>query len=79
MDEYIEYIAKLSGFLRWLTIHVLDEEDWDENSDAYGELICRRLEKLGYIKYKRGYYEEDVDFQLTKKLLDKELLNKYCD
>ena len=45
-----------SKFLLWLLDKVLDEEDWDLNSGAYGELICRRLEKLGLLEVKDGYY-----------------------
>ena len=45
-----------SEFLLWLLDKVLDEEDWDLNSGAYGELICRRLEKLGLLEVKDGYY-----------------------
>ena len=45
-----------SEFLLWLLDKVLDEEDWDLNSGAYGELICRRLKELGLLEVKDGYY-----------------------
>ena len=47
----------LDRFMRWLTRHALDEEDWKENADAYGELICRRLEELGWIKVEDDTYK----------------------
>lgn len=42
-------------FASWLASAVL-EEDWDESSDFYKEVICRKLEKLGYLKVKDNKY-----------------------
>jgi hypothetical protein len=36
-------------FASWLASAVL-EEDWDEASDYYAEVICRKLTKLGHLK-----------------------------
>lgn len=34
----------------------MDEESWRENADANGEIICRKLKKLGVLDTKDGYY-----------------------
>lgn len=43
-------------FLMWLVEVVLDEEDWELNAVAYGEIIARKLKKLGLLEPKDGYY-----------------------
>ena len=45
-----ENIFVLKNFIYWLRETVLDEEDWNLNADAYGEIICRKLKKLGYLE-----------------------------
>jgi len=37
-------------FIEWLTEAVLDDEDWELNAVAYGEIICRKLVKLGVLE-----------------------------
>ena len=38
---------------------VLDEEDWRMNPDAYGELICCKLKKLGLLDVNsEGFYTD---------------------
>lgn len=69
-----------SEFLLWLMDKVLDEEDWDLNSGAYGELICRRLEKLGLLEVKDGYYTTFYYTDWTpvsEQLPDEEDYNEY--
>lgn len=44
-------------FASWLAFTVL-EEDWDESSDFYAEVICRKLEKLGHLKVVDNKYTE---------------------
>ena len=39
-----------TDFIKWLVDRVLDETIWEYNSVAYGEIICRKLEKLGVLE-----------------------------
>ncbi len=39
-----------TDFIEWLVDRVLDETIWEYNSVAYGEIICRKLEKLGVLE-----------------------------
>lgn len=39
-----------TDFIEWLVDRVLDETIWEYNSVAYGEIICRKLEKLGILE-----------------------------
>lgn len=36
--------------IEWLTEVVMDDEDWELNAVAYGEIICRKLVKLGVLE-----------------------------
>ena len=36
--------------IEWLTEVVMDDEDWELNAVAYGEIICRKLVKLGILE-----------------------------
>jgi len=39
-----------TDFVNWLTEVVMDEGNWELNAVAYGEIICRKLEKLGVLE-----------------------------
>ncbi len=43
-------------FIRWLTEIVMDDEMWELNAVGNGEIICRKLKKLGLLEVKDGYY-----------------------
>lgn len=47
-----------TDFVRWLMDEVMDEENWQLNAVANGEIICRKLKKLGLLDIKDGYYVE---------------------
>ena len=47
-----------TDFLMWLVDEVLDEENWELNAVANGEIICRKLKKLGLLESKDGYYRD---------------------
>ena len=49
-------ITDCTEFLLWLVDVVLDDEDWALNAVAYGEIIARKLKKLGLLETKDGYY-----------------------
>lgn len=39
-----------TDFINWLTEEVMYEEMWELNAVAYGEIICRKLEKIGVLE-----------------------------
>ena len=45
-----------TDFVRWLMDEVMDEENWQMNAVANGEIICRKLKKLGMLDVVDGYY-----------------------
>lgn len=45
-----------TDFVNWLLEEVMDEENWQMNAVANGEIICRKLKKLGLLEVKDGYY-----------------------
>ena len=45
-----------TDFVRWLMDEVMDEENWQLNAVANGEIICRKLKKLGLLDVVDGYY-----------------------
>lgn len=69
-------------FIHWLMEEVMDEDNWELNAVANGEIICRKLKKLGLLKVEDGYYVRtssiDVDCS-TCKHKDKGWDSKECD
>ena len=47
-----------TDFVNWLTEAVMDEENWELNAVAYGEIICRKLVKLGVLEATEKRYLE---------------------
>lgn len=45
-----------TDFIRWIRDKVMDEENWELNAVAYGEVIARKLKKLGAVISEGGYY-----------------------
>ena len=45
-----------TDFVRWLMDEVVDEENWQMNAVSNGEIICRKLKKLGMLDVVDGYY-----------------------
>ena len=43
-------------FLLWLLEEIMDEENWEMNAVADGEVIARKLKNLGLLEVKDGYY-----------------------
>lgn len=50
-----------TDFIRWLTETVMDDGMWELNAVAYGEVIARKLTKLGVLEVKDGYYIRHVE------------------
>ena len=48
-------------FVNWLMEEVLDDDNWALNAVALGEVICRKLKKLGLLEVKDGYYIRPSD------------------
>lgn len=46
-----------TDFITWLLDEVWDEDLWEINWEAFPELLCRKLVKLGYVKEQDGLYE----------------------
>ena len=49
LQELPKY-TNCTEFIEWLTEVVLNDEDWKLNAVGYGEIICRKLEKLGVLE-----------------------------
>ena len=45
-----------TDFILWLLDEIMDEENWELNAVANGEIIARKLKKLGLLEVKDGYY-----------------------
>lgn len=58
-------------FMEWLKAEVLDEENWELNAVANGEIICRKFRKLGWLDVEDGYY---VDARPTGKWIKSNIL-----
>lgn len=50
-----------SNFLLWLLEEIMDEDNWELNAVADGEIIARKLKKLGLLEVKDGYYHRIFD------------------
>lgn len=60
-----------TDFIMWLIEVVLDEENWEMNAVADGEIIARKLKEFGLLEVKDGYY---VRTSLTYGLQNEELV-----
>ena len=49
MSEQIEFSVTFEHFAKWVASEIFDE-DWEYNKDAFAELACRKLAKLGIVK-----------------------------
>ena len=43
-------------FILWILHAIMDAENWELNAVANGEVIARKLKKLGLLEVKDGYY-----------------------
>lgn len=71
-------------FIMWLVEVVLDDEDWELNAVSYGEVIARKLKKLGLLEVKDGYYiRPSADAEPTviraKTFMSKEDFDKWAE
>ena len=64
-DEMAEYRAiealpsaqPDSSFITWLLDKIWDEDMWELNWQAFPEILCRKLTKLGFVRERNGEYE----------------------
>ena len=54
--NFIPQTKDCTDFLCWLLEEIMDEENWEMNAVADGEIIARKLKKLGLLEVKDGYY-----------------------
>ena len=66
-----------SNFLLWLLDEIMDEENWELNAVADGEIIARKLKKLGLLEVKDGYYHRIFDENVWKQT-EEEMLREQC-
>lgn len=75
-DEAVSRVD-CSDFLLWLLEEIMDEENWELNAVALGEIIARKLKKLGLLEVKDGYYvrtpSADAEWIPCSERLPKEL------
>lgn len=51
---------ELVGFAEWVLNEIWDEELWEYNWQAFPELVCRKLLKLGFVTTnEEGNYERN--------------------
>lgn len=54
----VELPSAHSDLISWLLDEIWDEDMWELNWQAFPELVCRKLEKLGYVKREGDEYEQ---------------------
>ena len=47
-------------FISWLLDEIWDEKMWELNYQAFPEILCRKLVKMGYVKDIGGKYERVI-------------------
>lgn len=53
-------------FVNWLMEEVMDEDNWELNAVANGEIICRKLKKIGLLEAKDGYYVQTPSIEVVQ-------------
>ena len=51
LEFFDEQESKTGQFAKWVAREIFDE-DWEYNKDAFAELACRKLAKLGIVRAK---------------------------
>ena len=55
-EKKLDSTKDCTKFLLWLLEEIMNEENWEMNAVADGEVIARKLTKLGLLEVKDGYY-----------------------
>jgi hypothetical protein len=53
--DIFKYLIEQKSFIDWVASEVVSE-DWEFNNDAFSEIACRKLVKLGIVKEVDGEY-----------------------
>lgn len=56
-DKALYRAIKALDFAQWVAEEVIDEELWELNYGAFGEIACRKLAKLGIVRAKGDEWE----------------------
>ena len=56
IKKALEQEPKTRQFAEWVAIEIFDE-NWEYNKDAFAELACRKLAKLGIVRAKGDEWE----------------------
>ena len=65
-DKALKRVENLEKFAEWVASEIMSDIEWINNRDAFPELACRRLEKLGIVRAENGewvrtYKEEGAE------------------
>lgn len=55
-DDALKRVRSLEKFAEWVTSEIFDEM-WEYNKDAFAEIACRKLEKLGIVRANGDVWE----------------------
>ncbi len=56
IEEALDMAIKALDFAKWVATEIFDD-NWEYNKDAFDELACRKLEKLGFVRAKGDEWE----------------------
>lgn len=56
IDKYAEQEPKTKQFAEWVAREIFDDM-WEYNKDAFAEIACRKLAKLGIVREKGNEWE----------------------
>ena len=48
--EALEQESKAEQFAKWVASEIFDDDNWEYNKDAFAEIACRKLAKLGIVR-----------------------------
>ena len=54
--DYLEREPKTEQFAKWVATEIFDDI-WEYNKDAFAEIACRKLAKLGIVRAKGDEWE----------------------
>ena len=55
-EDLFKKAMKSLDFAEWVASEIMPDIEWINNRDAFPELACRRLEKLGIVEEKNGMW-----------------------
>lgn len=64
-------VKAMEDILIWLAEEVLDDENWELNSYALGEVICRKLKKIGLTDVIDDYWYMSAFYERTSAKMEK--------